>query len=179
MVKRSGGYEDNWDDFMRKINHYSPNQRRALREEITIDFKLAMIHGIARDWLKPRNREDAINRVRQAQSRMVEERRMAINPAARRVHLDDATRAMLPPIRIHRTANEERRKAQQARYAFWKGIEQGTWRGRAIEQIVERARSGGRLWAAGHPYGPAVEPERIAALTADLRRWRAGRIELT
>ena len=55
MVSRRSGYEDTWDAFMTKIGHFSPNQKRALQEELTIDSKLALIHGVARYWVEARN----------------------------------------------------------------------------------------------------------------------------
>ena len=179
MVSRRSGYEDNWDAFLLKIKKFSRNQVRAMREEATIDQKLSMVHALARDWVEVYSREDAIDRLQQAQRRMAEDRRMQMDSNARRDYLDSATRAMLPPVRIQRPIRRERQKYQAAGRAFWEGMERGRWRRQSIEQIAAGCRGGGRTWAAAHPYGPTVEPERLIALRNDFRRWRDGHVRVT
>lgn len=186
MVSRRSGYEDTWDAFITKIGRFSPNQRRALEEELTIDPKLALIHGVARYWVDERNATDRADRKRQAQNRLVAEqqrlaevRRLTPDPTAFRHYVSDAIAALMPPIKVTVLSREERKQARALGVAFWRAIERGGWRGRTIEQIVERARQKGTAWVAAHPYGPPVEAERLAAFANDLRRWRAGGVEPT
>lgn len=186
MVSRKSGYEDTWDAFIRKIHRYSPNQWRAMQEELTIDGKLAMIQGLSRDWLDARNRETVIDRTRQAQNRLIAEqqrltevRRLTPDPAAFRSYVSEATAALMPPIKILVMSREERKRTRESALTFWRAIERGRWRNRTIEQIVEGARQKGTAWLIAHPYGPPVEAERLAAFANDLRRWRAGGVEPT
>lgn len=183
MVSRRSGYEDTWDAFITKIGHFSPNQRRALEEELTIDSKLALVHGVARYWVDARNAEDWADRKRRrliaAQGRAAEERRMAIDESARRDYLDEVTRGMLPPMRVEvRPHNDVLRDRRTAR-SFWRSIDRGNVRGKTVASIIERESVSGRALAAAHPYGPPVEAERLAAFANDLRRWRAGGVEPT
>lgn len=186
MVSRRSGYEDTWDAFIRRIGQYSPNQRRALQEELTIDAKLALIHGVARYWVEARNAEDLADRKRQAQNRVIAEqqllaevRRLTPDPTAFRRYVSEATAALMPPIKVAVISREERKRTREDALRFWRAVERGRWRGRSIEQIIERARQTGTAWVAAHPYGPPVEAERLAAFANDLRRWRAGGVEPT
>lgn len=186
MVSRRSGYEDTWEAFITKIGHFSPNQRRALQEELTIDSKLALIHGVARYWVEARNAEDLSDRKRQAQNRLVAEqhrlaevRRLTPDPTAFRSYLSEATAALMPPIKVAALSREERKRTRASAVTFWRAIERGRWRGRTIEQIIERARQKGTAWVVAHPYGPPVEAERLAAFANDVRRWRAGGVTPT
>lgn len=186
MVSRKSGYEDTWDAFIAKIGRFSPNQRRALQEELTIDSKLALIHSVARYWVEARNAEDLADRKRQAQNRLIAEqqrlaevRRLTPDPRAFRPYVAESTAALMPPINVMVMSREERKRTRAGAVTFWRAIERGRWRGRTIEQIVERARQKGTAWVAAHPYGPPVEPERLWALHADWKRWRNGGVELT
>jgi hypothetical protein len=180
MVSRKSGYEDTWDGFLTKINHFSPNQRRALNEEATIDEKLLLIHGVARYWVEARNAEDLADRKRwrliAAQKRAAEERRMAIDLSARRDYIDEATRGMLPPMRIQVQPHDEVLRDRRAARSFWRSIDRGSVRRRTVASIIEREIVSGRALAAARPYGPPVEAERLAAFANDLRRWRDGGI---
>lgn len=186
MVSRRSGYEETWDAFITKIGHFSPNQRRALQEELTIDSKLALIHGVARYWVEARNAEDLADRKRQAQNRLIAEqqrlaevRRLTPDPTAFRSYVSEATAALMPPIKVVVLSREERKRARASAVTFWRAIERGSWRGRTIEQIIDRARQKGTAWVAAHPYGPPVEAERLAAFANDVRRWRAGGVTPT
>ena len=186
MVSRRSGYEDTWDAFIRKIGQFSPNQRRALQEELTIDSKLALIHGVARYWVEARNAEDLADRNRQAQNRLVTEqqrlaevRRLTPDPIAFRPYVSEATAALMPSIKVAVVSPAERKRMREEAVRFWRAIERGRWRSRSIEQIIEHARQKGPAWVAAHPYGPPVEPERLAAFANDVRRWRAGGVEPT
>ena len=186
MVSRRSGYEDTWEAFIAKIGRFSPNQRRALQEELTIDSKLALIHGVARYWVEARNAEDLADRKRQARNRLIAEqqrlaevRRLTPDPRAFRPYVSEATAALMPPIKVMVMSREDRKRTRALGVAFWRAIERGGWRGRTIEQIVERARQKGTAWVAAHPYGPPVEAERLAAFANDVRRWRAGGVTPT
>jgi hypothetical protein len=186
MGSRRSGYEDTWDAFIAKIGRFSPNQKRALQEELTIDSKLALIHGVARYWVEARNAQDLADRKRQAQNRLVAEqqrltevRRLTPDPSAFRPYVSEATAALMPPIKVAVMSREQRKQTRESAVTFWRAIDRGRWRGRSTEQIVERARQKGTAWVAAHPYGPPVEPERLAAFANDLRRWRAGGVEPT
>ena len=80
MVSARGPYADNWEQFFKKIRAYSPKQRKTLLEEAQIDPKLAMIHGLARQWVARNN--DPIRRVQGRQARILEEREHAIRRGA-------------------------------------------------------------------------------------------------
>lgn len=186
MVSRKSGYEDTWDAFIAKIGHFSPNQRRALQEELTIDSKLALIHGVARYWVEARNAEDLADRKRQAQNRLIAEqqrlaevRRLTADPMAFRSYVSEATTALMPPIKVMVMSRDERKRTRASAVTFWRAIECGRWRGRSVEQIIARAQQKGTGWVAAHPYGPPVEAERLAAFANDLRRWRAGGVTPT
>jgi hypothetical protein len=180
MVSRKSGYEDTWEAFLSKINHYSPNQRRALNEEATIDEKLLLIHGVARYWVETQNAEDLAGRKQRrlvaAQKRAAEERRLAIDESARRDYLDEATRGMLPPMRIQVQPHDDVLRDRRTARSFWRSIDSGNVRGRTVASIIEREKISGRALAAARPYGPPVEAERLAAFAKDLRRWRDGGI---
>jgi hypothetical protein len=186
MVSRRSGYEDTWEAFITKIGRFSPNQRRALQEEQTIDSKLALIHAVARYWVEARNAEDLADRKRQAQNRLVAEqqrlaevRRLTPDPTAFRSYVAEATAALMPPIKVMVLSRDERKRTRASAVTFWRAIERGQWRGRTIAQMIERARQKGTAWVAAHPYGPGVEAERLAAFANDVRRWRAGGVTPT
>jgi hypothetical protein len=170
-----------WDAFITKIGRFSPNQRRALHEEVTIDAKLALIVGVARYWVDERNAEDLAARKQRrlvaAQKRAAEERRMAIDESARRDYLDDVTRGMLPAMQVRVQPHNDVLRDRRTARSFWRSVEGGNVRGKTVASIIERESVSGRALAAAHPYGPPVEAERLAAFANDLRRWRAGGIE--
>lgn len=165
MVSARGPYADNWEQFFKKIRDYSPKQRKTLLEEAQIDPKLAMIHGLARQWVARNN--DPIRRVQGRQARILEERRMTPDPTAFRDYLDPGVRAMLPAIAVKRRYGKDRVHSQQAARRFWHAIEGGSWRGRTIAQIVARSEEiSAPAWIAAHPYGPPVSQADLDNLAA-------------
>jgi len=165
MVSARGPYSDNWEQFFNKIAHYSRQQRRTLLEEAQIDPKLAMIHGLAREWVARHN--DHMRRLQGRQARILEERRMTPDPTAFRDYLDPEVRAMLPAIAVKRRYSKERAPTQEAARRFWRAIEGGTWHGRTIAQIMAKLDEiSAPAWLAAHPYGPPVSQADLDKLAA-------------
>lgn len=157
-------YEDSWDAFTAKIAAYGPKKLDSLINDAKVDPKLAMIVGLSGDWRAEYSTADAMKKLRQAQARIIEERRMTANPAAFRPYLDDDTRAMLPAIKLHRRYGRDRWRDFDNAAGFWKGMRNGSWRGRTIDQIVAREGRSLTLRMLRHPYGGEVSQAELNLL---------------
>lgn len=169
-------YEDDWDAFLAKLATYDDDKVDSLVNEAKVDQKLAMIVGLSAAWRADYSRANYLERVRQEQARIIEERRMTPNPAALRPYLDADTRALLPPIKVRRRGPRQRRQHYVLATGFWRGMERGSWRGRTVSQIVERERAlildrtreSYPIWALRHPDRTPTPQADIDALHATL-----------
>jgi hypothetical protein len=78
LSNKTHHYEDTWDEFIRKINKLSRNQRKTLMDEARIDGKLSLICSHSEDHRRARTAEDAQNRLNAAIEWKREQRRMAL-----------------------------------------------------------------------------------------------------
>ncbi|MEO5536045.1 MAG: hypothetical protein ABIR17_13050 [Pseudolysinimonas sp.] len=169
---RSYTYENDWEAFTAKLAGYSPTKVESLVNDAKVDQKLAMIVALTGDWRAEYSTFDALRKLRQAQWRIIEERRMTPNPDAFRPYLDADTRALLPAIKLHRRYAEARRRDRAARDSFWNGIRSGKWRGRSIERIVARERRRITESFFAPPYGGPVTQAELNVLHDTFRTMR-------
>lgn len=166
-------YEDDWHRFIRKIRRFSPKQRKALMEEAQYAGNLTMIVALSANYLHAYSTKDARNRLHNQMLRMQEQRRLTPNPDAIRNYVDESTKTMMPTIIVSKSTPQERTAYTTSARTFWKGIVQGKWRGRTVDQIVARERSiSRRARLLANPYGPPVSEEDINKLRAALRAAR-------
>lgn len=165
-------YSDTWAEFVKKVSRYSGRQRTTMLAEAAIDPSLDMIVKLAADWRATYSARDAADRVRQAQARLIEERRMAIDSAQLRDYVADDTRALMPPIKARRRPSADRWRAAALAADFWAGMERGRWRGRDLDAIVARCREPHRLRLLTIPYGPPVTADELNTLRDTFRSMR-------
>ncbi|MGE3449606.1 MAG: hypothetical protein AB7H92_18720 [Microbacteriaceae bacterium] len=171
-------YEDNWDAFTAKLARYAPKTIDSLVNEAKVDQKLAMIVGLSVHWRNAYSRTNYLDRVRQAQARIIEERRMTPDPAAFRPYVSTDTRALMPPIKLHRGryAHERQRDFDLAA-GFWRALRRGSRRGQPVALIAERERTrilrgqkeSYQFWLLQHPDRSPVPQADIDALHATFR----------
>lgn len=165
-------YADSWDAFIKKVDAYSPRKRAALHDEARTDGKLAMIVALSADWRARYSGQDAAARVVQAQARIVEERRMALDPSARRSYVAADTQALMPPLKARRRVSADRHRDAAAARDFWAGMERGRWRGRDLPAILDQCREPRPLRLLALPYGPPVSQHELNTLQAAFRSMR-------
>lgn len=167
-------WSTDWDAFIEKLASYGPHKMDSLVNDSRVDQKLAMIVGVSADWRTETSRRRALASVRQAQARIVEERRLTPDPQAFRPYIDADTRALLPPIKLHRRyyrSPERQREANNA-LAFWTGMRRGSWRGHDIASIIARESVPLQQRRLTHPYGPPVPQEELDTLHNTFRALR-------